>query len=353
MNTANRTENGLRYMKDDGPGYRRRRAGKGFFYTDPEGRTATDPGLLERIRALVIPPAWRDVWISTSACSHIQATGRDARGRKQYIYHPEWSRSSAATKFSRLIPFGYALPGIREKTGRDLTIRGLPRSRVLAIVVRLLETTLIRIGNREYVRNNQSYGLSTLHHEHIEIEGEDIFFHFHGKSGKEHAISLRDRRLARIIGRLQDLPGQELFQYYDDRGNHREVESADVNAYLRELTGEDFTAKDFRTWGGTYLTASALREMGPGATQAAAKKKITEAVKHAAQRLGNRPSVCSKYYIHPAVPEAFLRGELAVLMNGEPKAKALPAGLLNPLERGVLALLEQYREAPAGPVCTE
>ena len=346
---------GLLYMKDDRPGLARRRAGKGFVYLESGGRTMKDLRALERIRALAIPPAWTDVWISPSACSHLQATGRDAKGRKQYIYHSQWKLNSSMTKFSRLVPFGYALSGIRRRTEKDIALKGLPRPRVLAIVVRLLESTLIRIGNREYVRENNSYGLSTLRHDHIEIEGEEISFHFHGKSGKEHTISLRDRRLAGIIRRLQDIPGQELFQYYDDEGNHREIESADVNAYLREISGEDFTAKDFRTWGGTCLAAAALSEMDPGGTAWSAKKKITEAVRYAAERLGNRPAICSRYYIHPAVPESFLKGELERLLNGTPaRAKTVPLENLSRSEQGVLALLEQFTPEPAEQrVCIE
>jgi DNA topoisomerase-1 len=302
---------GLRYVTDDGPGLRRRKRGKGFTYVDPQVRTVRDAPTLERIRKLAIPPAWTDVWICPRANGHLQATGRDARGRKQYRYHADWRQVRDETKFGRMIAFGDALPKIRERIDRDLSQRGLGREKVLATVVKLLETTLIRVGNREYMLQNNSYGLTTLRDQHVDVEGSTLRFEFRGKSGKEHAVEVHDRRLARIVRQCRDLPGQKLFQYLDESGDRQSVSSEDVNDYLRETTGEDFSAKDFRTWGGTVLALSALLEVGGCDSEQEANHAVVEAIKHVAGQLGNRPAICRKYYVHPVVIESFLGGTLA------------------------------------------
>jgi DNA topoisomerase-1 len=301
---------GLRYVNDEGPGIRRRKRGKGFSYTLPNGGVLTSPKELERIRKLAIPPAWTDVWICPIANGHLQATGRDARGRKQYRYHADWRNVRDETKFGRMILFGDALPKIRERVEADLGQRGLSRNKVLAAVVKLLETTLIRVGNREYMKQNNSYGLTTLRDGHVDIEGSKIRFEFRGKSGKDHSVEIQDRRLARVVKQCRDLPGQTLFQYLDDNGEQQKVLSEDVNAYLKEISGEDFTAKDFRTWGGTVLMLSALLEVGACESEKEANRAIVQAVKDVAANLGNRPAICRKYYIHPLVIETFVQGEL-------------------------------------------
>ena len=324
---------GLRYVTDDEPGFRRRKRGKGFTYLDPQGRTVRDPRQLERIRKLAIPPAWTDVWICARPNGHLQATGRDARGRKQYRYHPDWRVKRDETKFGRMMSFGEALPQIRERLERNLALPGLPREKVLAAVVRLLETTLIRIGNKEYARQNSSFGLTTLRDRHVDVSGSRLRFEFRGKSGKDYSVEVQDRRLARIVKQCRDLPGQRLFQYLDDEGIRQGVSSEDVNAYLRETTGEDFTAKDFRTWGGTVLALSALLEVGRCETEREAGKAVVEAIKRVAGELGNRPAICRKYYIHPAVIEAFLEGSLTKAAESEDG--------LRQLEAHVLALLKE------------
>lgn len=333
---------GLRYVRDDESGIRRRKRGSGFSYRDPQGRTVTDPRHLERIRKLAIPPAWTDVWICSRANGHLQATGRDARGRKQYRYHPEWRHVRDETKFGRMIVFGEALPKIRRRIGRDLAHGGLPRDKVLAAVVRLLETTLIRIGNREYARQNHSYGLTTLRNRHVDVSGARLRFEFRGKSGKEHSVEIEDRRLARIVKQCRDLPGQKLFQYLDSEGVRQSVSSEDVNSYLHEITGEDFTAKDFRTWGGTVLALSALRQASGGETEKEASSAVVEAVKRVAAELGNRPAICRKYYVHPAVIQAFLEGSLRRAPRGSAEEqqgeKGDPVGLRR-LEARLLKLL--------------
>jgi DNA topoisomerase-1 len=301
---------GLRYVSDDMPGIRRRKRGKGFTYLDAKGSPVADARTLERIRKLAIPPAWTGVWICTTANGHLQATGRDARGRKQYRYHAEWRSVRDETKFGRMIAFGEALPKIRERVESDLSLRGLPREKVVATVVRLLETTLIRIGNREYARHNGSFGLTTLRDGHVDIEGSKLRFEFRGKSGKDHFVEIQDRRVARIVKQCRDLPGQTLFQYLDEAGERQKITSEDVNAWLRETTGEDFTAKDFRTWGGTVLALSALLEIGACESEKEANKAVVETVKRVAEELGNRPAICRKYYIHPVVIDTFVAGEL-------------------------------------------
>ncbi len=323
----------------------RRRAGRGYRIVDERGRTVRDAATLARVRSLVIPPAWTDVWICRRDNGHLQATGRDARGRKQYRYHPKWRETRDELKYGRLIAFAHALPKIRKRVDRDLRRRGLPREKVLAAVVRLLETTLIRVGNDEYARANGSFGLTTLRDEHVEVKGERICFEFRGKSGKDREIDFADRRLARIVAECQDLPGQELFQFIDDDGEVRDVGSADVNDYLREIAGEAFTAKDFRTWAGTLLAATALQEFEDFDSQAAAKRNVVHAIEKVAERLGNTKAVCRKCYVHPAVLDAYMERTL-VLNLKERTEHELREGLakLPPEEAAVLALLQQRME---------
>jgi DNA topoisomerase-1 len=308
---------GLRYVSDTQPGIRRKRAGKGFGYRWSSGETVTDRATLARIRALAIPPAWTDVWICPRSNGHLQATGRDARGRKQYRYHEDWRATRDAVKYERMVGFGEALPRIRERVDQDLRWPDLRRERVLATVVRLLELTALRVGNDEYARENHSYGLTTLRTEHAEVEGSVVEFCFRGKSGKQQLVRLADRRLARAISRCQDLPGQELFQYIDADGEPHPIHSEDVNDYIREISGGDYTAKDFRTWNGTLLAARclALRDLGESETQR--RREIVAAVKQVAEELGNTPAVCRKAYIHPAVFEAYEQGGLNRLAQAE------------------------------------
>ncbi len=301
---------GLRYVTDTAPGIRRKRAGKGFSYLGLDGKPIRDRETLQRIRSLGIPPAYQDVWISPDPRGHLQATGYDAKGRKQYRYHPRWREVRDETKFERMLAFGRALPRIRERVDRDLARPGLPREKVLATVVRLLETTLIRVGNEEYAQQNRSYGLTTLRDKHVDIKDSRIQFKFRGKSGKEHEIAIKDRRLANIVRRCRDIPGQELFQYIDDNGERQTIDSDDVNTYLKEISGDDFTAKDFRTWAGTVLCSLALRESEAVDSDAQARKNIVQAVKSVSERLGNTPAVCRKSYIHPAVLEAYTDGSM-------------------------------------------
>ena len=332
---------GLRYVTDDEPGIRRRKSGKGFTYVDPQGRTVQDPKDLERIKKLAIPPAWTDVWICPRANGHLQATGRDAKGRKQYRYHADWREARDETKFGRMIAFGEALPKIRERIDRDMSLRGLSREKVLATVVQLLEATLIRVGNKEYARQNNSFGLTTLRDQHVDVSGSTLRFEFRGKSGKEHQVEIQDRRLARIVRQCRDLPGQTLFQYLDEDGERQKVTSEDVNAYLRETTGDDFTAKDFRTWGGTVLALSALLEVGTCENEREANKAVVEAVKRVSGQLGNRPAICRKYYVHPAVIETFLEGSLPQALGEavEGSEEEDETGGIRRLEGQVLSLL--------------
>jgi DNA topoisomerase I len=290
-------EAGLRYVSDHKPGIRREKDGDEFRYLDVKGRVISNEKTLARIRSLGIPPAYTDVWISPHPKGHIQATGRDAKGRKQYRYHPEWRRVRDEAKYGRVIAFGLALPRMRARVDQDLSLPGLPRPKVLAAVVRLLETTLIRVGNAEYARDNKSYGLTTMRDKHVTFSGNSIRFKFRGKSGKQHTIDLNDKRLANIVKRCRDLPGQELFQYLDENGDVQDVGSSDVNAYLHEISGEPFTAKDFRTWAGTVIAAQLLREIGAGENQKQAKSNIVRAIEHVAERLGNTPAVCRKCYV--------------------------------------------------------
>ena len=289
----------LHHVRDDRPGITRRPVGGGFSYRDPDGRRITDRGTLERIRRLAIPPAWRRVWICPDPSGHIQATGRDARGRKQYRYHARWRQVRDATKYHRLIPFARALPAIRSAVDADLGRTGLPRERALAAVVWLLEHTLIRIGNQAYARDNGSYGLTTMRDNHVRFAASDLTFTFQGKSGRRHRISLRNRRLARLVKMMRDLPGQELFQYLGDDGQPTPIGSTDVNAYLRRISGDDFSAKDFRTWAGTLLAAQQLP------TAAADPPSLAAAMTAVAERLGNTPAVCRRCYVDPVIIGAF------------------------------------------------
>ncbi|MGI8858297.1 MAG: DNA topoisomerase IB [Thermomicrobiales bacterium] len=356
----------LRYVSDTSPGIRRKRAGKGFSYRRPDGALVHDAETLRRIRSLAIPPAWTEVWICTIPNGHLQATGRDAKGRKQYRYHPRWREARDETKYTRSVAFGEALPHIRARVQRDLKRPDLPREKVLATVVRLLETTLIRVGNEEYAKTNKSYGLTTMRNRHVDVEGARVRFHFRGKSGIDHSIDINDRRLAKIVTRCKELPGAELFQYINDRrlakivtrckelpgaelfqyidddGQRQSIDSGDVNAYLHDITGDDFTAKDFRTWAGTMLAAMALQEFEAFDSEAQAKRNIVQAIERVAERLGNTPSVCRKCYVHPAVLDAYMEGAMleAVKQRAEQEiADALPG--LKPEEGAVLAFLQQ------------
>src|SRR4029077_13459878 len=301
---------GLRYVSDLSPGIRRTRAGKGFRYTGTDGRSIRDAETMGRIKRLAIPPAWTDVWISPDPRGHMQATGRDARGRKQYRYHARWREVRDVVKYDRMIAFAEALPRIRQRTDRDLERHGMPREKVLATVVRLLEETRIRIGNDEYRKENGSYGLTTLLDRHVNGIGSEVRFSFRGKSGKHHTVELHDRRMARLIKRFLEIPGQELFRYVDENGEARAIDSAHVNDYLRAISGEDFTAKDFRTWAGTILAARFLRETGEVANPRGRKKNVVRAIVRVADELGNTPAVAKKGYIHPAVIAAYLSGGL-------------------------------------------
>jgi DNA topoisomerase-1 len=331
---------GLRYTTDRRPGIRRIRAGKGFRYVTPEGRVLRGGDALTRIRSLVIPPAWTNVWICPDGLGHLQATGRDARGRKQYRYHPRWREVRDETKYHRLIGFAQALPTIRRRTESDLRRAGLTREKVLATVVRLLEKTLIRVGNDEYARENNSYGLTTMRDGHVEISGRRVRFAFRGKSGVEHEIDLTDRRLAGIVRKCRDIPGYDLFQYYDERGKRHPVGSGDVNAYLKEITGEDYTSKDFRTWAGTVLAARMLQELDAFTSDRQAKKNIVRAVESVAAKLGNTKAVCRKCYIHPAILDSYLDGSMLKAVAQRAR-RAARNGSLSASEAAVLGLLQR------------
>lgn len=302
---------GLRYTSDDRPGIARVRSGRGFGYRDPDGRTLRDRATLARIRALAIPPAWADVWICPDPVGHLQATGRDARGRKQYRYHSQWRSRRDESKFERILVVARLLPRIRRRVDRDLARRSLSREKVLAAVVRLLELTLIRVGNEEYARLNRSFGLTTMRDRHVTVSGSSVRLRFRGKSGRQHEVDLRDRRLAAVVRRCRELPGQELFQYFDADGEPRDVTSDDVNAYLREAAGADVTTRDFRIWSGTVLAYRALRDLGPADGPGVAKRNVAEAVRISADGLGNTAAVARRSYIHPAVLDGYLAGELA------------------------------------------
>ena len=304
-------EAGLRYVLDAMPGIRRVRAGRGFSYKNGNNQTVRDPKTLQRIKALAIPPAWESVWICSTPEGHLQATGRDARKRKQYRYHPRWKEVRDLCKFDRMIEFGEALPLIRERVDKDLALPGLPREKVLATIVRLLEITLIRIGNDEYAKQNGSYGLTTLRNNHVQIYGSTVKFRFKGKGGKPHEVGIKDRHLARIILKCQEIPGYELFQYINEEGESLSVDSSDVNTYLREITGQYFTAKDFRTWAATVLAGMALKLQGDSSNGAKrTKKQVKDAITNVANLLRNTPAVCRKSYIHPGVLDGYLEGDL-------------------------------------------
>ena len=332
---------GLRYVSDEEPGIRRRKAGKGFSYLKPDGTRVEDAATLDRIRSLAIPPAYTDVWICAQPNGHIQATGRDAKGRKQYRYHPAFREVRESTKYEKMLEFARALPALRTKIDEHMGLRGLPREKVLATVVHLLETTLIRVGNEDYVRQNKSYGLTTLRDPHVKVEGPQLRFQFKGKSGKTWRLQVKDRRVARIVKACQDLPGQDLFQYLDENGDSQSVTSADVNAYLKEITGSDVTAKDFRTWAGTVLAALALKEFETFDNEAKAKKNIRAAIETVASRLGNTPTICRKCYVHPEVFTSYLEGQLLLEIRDEVESE-LRDNLsgLKPEEAAVLTLLE-------------
>jgi DNA topoisomerase-1 len=308
---------GLRYVTDAKPGMHRVAHGKNFRYLDADGKPVRDEETLARIKSLVIPPAWTDVWICASANGHLQATGRDARGRKQSRYHPRWREVRDETKYERMIAFGDALPLIRKQVDHDLARHGLPREKVLATIVRLMETTSIRVGNVEYARENGSFGLTTMRNRHVAVHGAKVTFDFKGKSGVHHTIDVENKRLARIVQQCHDLPGYELFQFLDHEGNRHSIDAADVNDYLHQITGQHFTAKDFRTWAGTVLTAMLLREFEPYESQTQAKKNVIQAIKSVAARLGNTPSVCRKCYIHPAVLEHYFSGAMLEALETE------------------------------------
>jgi len=337
---------GLRYVTGEQPGVRRERCGVGFRYRSAEGRVIRERHTLNRINSLVIPPAWRDVWICPFDHGHLQATGRDERGRKQHIYHPHWREIRDQVKYDRLITFARALPGIRKQLKRDLAREGLGRERVLATVVRLLEVSLIRVCNAEYTRDNKSYGLTTLKTRHAVVRGAKIRFQFRGKSGKEHVVEVEDRRAARIVRACQDLPGQELFQYLNDEGRKHDVGSGEVNDYLREITGRDFTAKDFRTWAGTVSAASELRRLGPASNATEARKNVVAAINVTAQSLGNTAAVCRRSYIHPAIIEAYLDGSLIQKLNeGRRQTSSVSSCRLRSIEASVVRFLRHAGNA--------
>jgi DNA topoisomerase I len=338
-------EAGLRYVAGTGPCIRRIRCGKAFRYIGSDGRPLHDPKHLDRIRSLVIPPAWEDVWICPSANGHLQAVGRDARGRKQYRYHPRYRAHRDEAKFSRMIAFGTLLALMRRRIERDLRRRGLPREKVLATVVKLLETTYIRVGNEEYARENESFGLTTMKDRHVRIAGAQLHLEFRGKSGQEHLVALTDRRLAHIVKMCRDLPGYELFQYVDKNGATHRIDSGDVDSYIRQLTGHDFTAKDFRTWAGTLLAARELDAAGPASSATAAKRTIVATVKTVARQLGNRPATCRKYYVHPAVFDAYADGSLFEAMaQGREQHEAYQGRGLRPEEYSVMVIIAKAQE---------
>jgi DNA topoisomerase-1 len=333
---------GLRYVSDEQPGIQRKKWGRGFSYFDAAGDRIQDPNELDRLKALPIPPAWEDVWICPFPNGHLLATGRDARGRKQYRYHPDWRKIRNRTKFDRLIPFGYARPLIREVTDRHLRQHTLSREKLLALVVRLLDATLIRVGNDEYVQQNQSFGLTTLRDRHVELATTKVRFHFSGKSGVEHEVELSDRRLARAIKRCQELPGQQLFQYVDAAGQVHAIDSADVNDYLQDITGAAFTSKDFRTWAGTACTAQVLHELGASESESQAQAHIRTAIETTANHLGNRVPTCRNFYVHPAIPQAYIDGWLLDVWQ-EAIARSPPtrATSLTPTEQALIVVLER------------
>lgn len=335
-------EAGLRYVSDDSPGYTRKKRGKKFVYFDTAGKEIKDETRILRLNRLAIPPAYKDVWICPSPNGHLQATGIDDRGRKQYRYHERWRQQRDENKYEKMVLFGRALPKIRRRLTRDLKKRGLPREKVLATVVELLERTFIRIGNEEYAKENKSFGLTTMRSRHVDVKGGNLRFQFRGKSGVEHDIDVDDRRVAKIVKKLQELPGQEVFQYLDEEGERHHVTSDDVNEYLHEITGEEFTAKDFRTWAGTVMAAMALQAQEAFENKSQAKKNVKAAISAVAQVLGNTPTVCRKCYVHPAVLETYLDGSLIEGLKKQTE-KTLEKSLkhLRSEEAAVLSFLQE------------
>jgi len=339
---------GLRYVNDALPGIARRRAGKGFVYKDADGNTVRDEKFLARIKTLAIPPAYNEVWICPFENGHIQATGMDERGRKQYRYHEKWREVRDENKYERMIAFGRALPRIRRATTRDLKQKGLPRSKVLAAIVQLLEKTMIRVGNEQYANENKSFGLTTMRNRHAKIKGARVHFDFKGKSGVHHEIDLQDESLARVIAKLQDLPGQELFQYVDENGEIVSAGSGEVNEYLKEISGQDFSAKDFRTWSGTVLASLALQEFEKFDSETQAKKNVLRAIENVSERLGNTPSVCRKCYVHPAVIDSYMDGTmLEVLQHKAERELGGTLRGLRPEEGAILAFLQKRLKSEA------
>lgn len=335
-------QEGLRYVSVTSTGYTRKKAGKHFNYFDKNGARITDEKIIARINAIGIPPAYTDVWICPTANGHIQATGKDAKGRTQYRYHVKWREARDGNKFDHVLHFGQILPHIRQRVDQDLRLKDLSREKIMATVVSLLEKTLIRVGNAEYARDNASYGLTTLRRKHIQVSGTKITFQFSGKSGKKWNLSVNDRRIASIVKRCADIPGHELFKYIDDSGTVRDVTSSDVNAYLKEITSEDITAKDFRTWSGTVLATIALSEFEKYDSQAQAKKNIVQAIEKVASQLGNTKAVCRKCYIHPDVIDAYMTGALADMVRLQiDKKMKLSYDTLSDDEIMVLAFLKK------------
>ena len=328
-------------MTDRAAGIRRVRAGKGFRYVTPDGHTVRDTPTIDRIRSLVIPPAWQDVWICAHPNGHLQATGRDVKGRKQHRYHPRWREVRDEAKYGRILDFAAALPALRRRAEKDLAGSSLSRTKVIAAVVQLLEKTLIRVGNDEYARDNQSYGLTTMRAGHAKVSRSKVRFRFKGKSGKYHDIEFTDARLARIVRRCQELPGRELFQYLDDDGEVQDINSSDVNDYLRDVTGQDFTAKDFRTWIGTVLAARALQERADFSSGTQAKRNVLAAVEAVAGVLGNTRSVCRKCYIHPAIIDSYMDRSLAKTLSMRASQRLAQSASLSRTETAVLALLQR------------
>jgi DNA topoisomerase-1 len=348
-------EAGLRYVRGCGPCIRRVRCGKSFRYFGPDGKPLREPRHLSRIRSLVIPPAWKNVWICPSPNGHLQAVGWDVKGRKQYRYHPKYRSIRDEAKFSRMIAFGTVLARIRTTVEKDMARRGLPKEKVLATVVHLLDTTFVRIGNDEYAKENDSFGLTTMRNRHVTIEGTRLMFRFRGKSGQEHLLEVTDRKLARIVKQCQDLPGYDLFEYQDADGNVCTIDSSDVNKYIRDAAGvEGYTAKDFRTWAGSLLAIRELHDAGPAENETQAKKTVVEAVKNVARRLGNRPATCRRYYIHPAVVEAYGNGSLFPTMEEGIQQDSAYAGLgLRPAEYALMVIVASYQERLARTVRTK
>jgi DNA topoisomerase-1 len=332
---------GLRYVTDAEPGIRRRRVGRGFSYVDPDGRVVREREHIRRFRSLMIPPAWNDVWICPMPEGHLQVTARDARGRKQYRYHPSFRAQRDRLKFEKMVELSDVLWKVRKRVERDIARAGLERRTVMATLVWLLDRTLIRVGSHELAKENDSFGLTTLRRRHVSIDGATLRFEFRGKSGVEHAVAVTDRRIARIVQRCRELPGRELFQYVDARGRRQIVYSDDVNLYLREITGRDVTAKDFRTWAGTMIAAEALRELGPAPSERAAKQNVLRAIDRTAERLGNTRAVCRKYYIHPALIEAYMEGDVLPPLPQRVWQERKPHGpMLRQHEKEVLAFLK-------------